>query len=115
MFPVRCFTCNKVIADKWQRYQARVEELSTTLQTQLDAGVILTQDGSTDHSHCETQREVDPRGLKRQVVVCDQVMAATRAAVMTELGLKRYCCRRIFLTHVDTAEKLLEYGNCMIF
>lgn len=24
LFPVRCFTCGKVIADKWEEYQSRV-------------------------------------------------------------------------------------------
>lgn len=29
---------------------------------------------------------------------------------MDALGLKRYCCRRMLLTHVDLIEKLLRYG-----
>eukprot|EP00055_Hartaetosiga_balthica_P000134 m.135756 g.135756 ORF g.135756 m.135756 type:complete len:71 (+) comp10187_c0_seq1:67-279(+) len=28
---------------------------------------------------------------------------------LDEVGLKRYCCRRMVLTHVDLMEKLLEY------
>ena len=28
---------------------------------------------------------------------------------MDELGLKRYCCRRMILTHVDLIDKLLAY------
>lgn len=28
---------------------------------------------------------------------------------MDELGLKRYCCRRMVMTHVDLIEKLLKY------
>ncbi|EKX40554.1 hypothetical protein GUITHDRAFT_75411 [Guillardia theta CCMP2712] len=31
-----------------------------------------------------------------------------------ELGLKRYCCRRMLLTHVDLIEKLMVYNRKLL-
>ena len=33
-----------------------------------------------------------------------------QALALDELGLERYCCRRMVLTHVDLISKLLNYN-----
>ncbi|CAE6444341.1 unnamed protein product [Rhizoctonia solani] len=70
IIPVRCFSCGKVIGDKWEEY------------------VKLLRDDVTEGS---------------------QNSYSNRDA-MDQLGLKRYCCRRMVLTHVDLIEKLLQYN-----
>eukprot|EP00052_Salpingoeca_macrocollata_P015567 m.124211 g.124211 ORF g.124211 m.124211 type:complete len:72 (-) comp19730_c3_seq1:25-240(-) len=62
LIPVRCFTCGKVIGNKW------------------DAFIGFLQAEYTEGQALEA------------------------------LGLKRYCCRRMILSHVDLIERLLEYA-----
>lgn len=31
--------------------------------------------------------------------------------VLDELGLKRYCCRRMLLAHVDLIDEIMKYGK----
>jgi DNA-directed RNA polymerase I, II, and III subunit RPABC5 len=35
----------------------------------------------------------------------------TEGEALDALGLKRYCCRRILLGHVDLIEKVLNYAT----
>lgn len=60
-FPVRCLTCGKVIGDKWEEYEERV------------------QDGED------------------------------KGDVLDDLDVEKYCCRTIFLTHVDTIDEVAEH------
>jgi DNA-directed RNA polymerase subunit N (RpoN/RPB10) len=59
IIPVRCFTCGKVMANKWVTYSSEVNQ------------------------------------------------GKPPAQVLDALGLKRYCCRSMLLTHVDILDKML--------
>lgn len=62
MFPIRCFSCGSLIADKWEEYKKRV-----------DAGEEPNK-------------------------------------VLDDLGVKRYCCRRMFLSHVEFFEEVVKFS-----
>jgi DNA-directed RNA polymerase subunit N len=60
--PVRCFTCGKVVADKYDEFKRRVRQGD------------------------------DP------------------AVVLDDLGLHRYCCRRMLLSHIDIIDSFMAYA-----
>jgi len=59
--PVRCFSCGKVVGDKWEPYARRV--------------------ASGEH----------PKD------------------VLDDLGVDRYCCRRMLLSHVELIDDILKF------
>jgi DNA-directed RNA polymerase subunit N (RpoN/RPB10) len=77
IIPVRCFTCSKVLADKWEYYVKRCKELE-------------------DEQKNKQQAETDGVELDKQ-----HFDKTIRQKVFEELGLDRICCRRMLLGHVD--------------
>jgi DNA-directed RNA polymerase subunit N len=79
IIPVKCFTCGNVIANKYRFYQAEVRKRKLAKSvgkdtTDIDKVLYLTKE-----FHDKT-----PEG-----------------EVLDELNMKKMCCRRHFLTHVD--------------
>jgi DNA-directed RNA polymerase subunit N (RpoN/RPB10) len=74
LIPVRCFTCGKVLADKWTAYRERVAE--------LDGGAAAG-------------------GAARQAPASAASAATPEAKAMDELGIKDLCCRVVMLTTVE--------------
>ncbi|MHA1129322.1 MAG: DNA-directed RNA polymerase subunit N [Candidatus Helarchaeota archaeon] len=62
IIPVRCFTCGKVIGDKWEPFEERVLK--------------------------------DKENPKQ---------------VLDELGLTRYCCRRMLLTYINLLKDISKF------
>ena len=62
IIPVRCFTCGKVVGNKWETYLDLLQE---------------------EYEECDA---------------------------LDRLGLHRYCCRRMLLTHVELIEHLLSFS-----
>jgi len=74
IIPVKCFTCGKVLADKYRYYQREVAMLKTAKNMDIDKVVYLTKDFI----------DKTPEG-----------------EILDKLKLNKMCCRRHILTHVD--------------
>lgn len=61
IIPIRCMSCGKVVADKWEAYKKEV---------------------------------ASGKAPKK---------------VLNDLGITRYCCRSLFLTHVDLIEQISRF------
>ena len=74
IIPVKCFTCGKVLGDKYRYYLKEVKKIKFEKDVDIDKVIYLTEDNL----------EKTPEGR-----------------VLDELKLNKYCCRRHMLTHVD--------------
>lgn len=78
IIPIKCFTCGTVIADKYQLYldEVRLRKMRTSKYNNYDRNNVEYFTKENSEKTIEGQ-------------------------VLDELGLKKYCCRRHMLTHVD--------------
>tara|TARA_B100001093_G_C26010390_1_gene669477 strand:+ start:114 stop:347 length:234 start_codon:yes stop_codon:yes gene_type:complete len=74
IIPIKCFTCGNVLADKYLYYKKRVNELKVTKNMDTNKVVYLTP---------------------------DNIQKTPEGKIMDELKLRKMCCRRHMLTHID--------------
>lgn len=71
---IRCMSCGKVLADKWNYYEKKCHEI--------------------DMDEAAKDPELSKKNMDEK----------TRGSILDKLGLKRICCRRHFLGCVDMME-----------
>ena len=74
IIPVKCFTCGKVLADKYNYYLSQVRKIKESRDMDVNKVVYLTKEFI----------DKTPEG-----------------EVLDKLGSTKMCCRRHLLTHVD--------------
>jgi DNA-directed RNA polymerase I, II, and III subunit RPABC5 len=71
IIPIRCVSCNNVLAGKWKSYMKKVEE-------------FRKEDGTTE-----------------LIYLTQETKKTAEGKALDELGVNKQCCRRHLLTHVD--------------
>lgn len=74
IIPVKCFTCGKVLGDKYRYYQREVRKRNMVNHVNTDEVIYLTEE-TKDKTAC--------------------------GEVLDIMKLDKICCRRHILTHVD--------------
>ena len=74
IIPVKCFTCGKVLADKYNYYLSNVRKIKESRNMDVNKVVYLTK---------------------------EYIDKTPEGEVLDKLGLTKMCCRRHMLTHVD--------------
>ena len=78
IIPIRCFTCGKLIADKWKEYQEELQKEFNKIVKDYETKYDLTD---MEKEHIESK-------------------------ILDKLGFDRYCCRRMLISHVDLCDKI---------
>ena len=69
--PISCFTCGKTLADKWLYYQRELKKLKKSKEDSI----------------------ID--------VNVTEAFSSPESIIFDKLELKRYCCKRVMLSHKD--------------
>jgi DNA-directed RNA polymerase I, II, and III subunit RPABC5 len=79
IIPIRCMNCGNILADKWLFYQEEVKKEKERRGNSSKTSIYM--DGKSVPDTAELK-------------------------VLEYLKLKRYCCRKHMLTHVDLIDKI---------
>ena len=79
IIPIRCFTCNNKIANKWELYNELLEKKDGEKEYILTTEIIK-----------DIKENKESKKIKSNI-----------GQVLDNIGITRYCCRRHFIGHVE--------------
>lgn len=71
IIPIRCFSCGKVIASDYRRFESEINQIKMR------------------------NRDPTPEEISQ---------------IMDNLGLERYCCRRMIMSHVELIDEIMPFS-----
>jgi DNA-directed RNA polymerase subunit N len=80
IIPVRCFTCGKVLADKYEYYENELLKKKLALNSNADPLII----------------NINIQDIKKTIA----------GEILDELGLHRLCCRKTMLTSINIIDEI---------
>jgi len=78
IIPIRCFTCGEVMADKWIPYIMAIQEDKNKIDATVDPNL-----NNMDLRYIDIKNPSPEKSIEGKI--------------LDELGLHKYCCRRMML------------------
>jgi DNA-directed RNA polymerase subunit N len=80
IIPVRCYTCGKLLADKYEYYTNELNRKKLAMNTTEDPLII----------------NINSEDIKKTIA----------GEILDELGLIRICCRKVMLTSINIIDEI---------
>ena len=80
IIPIRCYTCGKLLADKYEYYESELLRKKLAMNTTEDPLVI----------------NINAPDIKKTIA----------GEIMDELGIIRICCRKVMLTSINIIDEI---------
>jgi DNA-directed RNA polymerase subunit N len=80
LIPIRCYTCSKLLADKYEYYESELLRKKLAMNTTEDPLII----------------NINATNITKTIA----------GEIMDELGLIRICCRKIMLTSINIIDEI---------
>lgn len=94
IIPIRCFTCGKVLADKWNYYKQKSDAIDSQYEIEQLTKFDNIEGGVKNQNQDERR------------TIYKNMEPTYKKEVLDYLGLNKMCCRRHLISHVDMMGKI---------
>ena len=98
IIPIKCFTCGNVLASKYDAYLKMMNANQIKLKDNKEV-LFSNEDKNGDIEIITTSKR---QKRLQEFIEKKSKDKPIEALILDKVGLKRYCCRRHFLGHVNT-------------
>ncbi len=97
IIPVKCYTCGNILGSKYNTYQ----KYNTANKLLLQNNNIYLPNEISINDKTQTITTQDKKNkLQSFIQNKNDSKKPIESLILDKLGLKRYCCRRIMISHV---------------
>jgi DNA-directed RNA polymerase subunit N (RpoN/RPB10) len=104
IIPVRCYTCGKVLADKYEYYKKELIRKKLALKSESEKNKDI--DDLNDQFSKKTNINNNNKDPLMIDISIDDVKKTIAGEIMDEIGLHRICCRKVMLTSIEIIDEI---------